>query len=126
MSTIRRRQQIIVVSIREAVNEFHFATHNLFLADTYEILCQIFTRLENQTTPFELADWDVIQWERLRTDVISIKQDVLHESQKAAYALLMQVYTVVKEYNLYDPHGKLNVMPFVMVGSDVALSYFPF
>ncbi len=121
MTTIRQK---LIIPTADLVNEFHAATQNVFLGDTQEIVTQIFSLLK-ATTPFDEYDRNVIELTRLRVDIETMNGQFIDHCQRAAYHLLVQMYSRAKEYSLFNAQGNIEYFPYLMVGNDVCLDHFP-
>lgn len=121
---ITSRKKLIIPSA-DLLTEFHAATQNVFTDDTQEIVNQIFSLLK-ASTPFDEYDRSVIELTRLRANVEQLNGQFIDHCQRAAYHLLVQMYSRAKEYNLFNTDGNIEYLPYLMVGNDVCLDHFPF
>jgi hypothetical protein len=121
MSTTFRKKLIIPTA--DLVAEFHAATQEVFRNDTQEIISQIFSLLK-ASTPFDEYDRNIIELARLRADVVALNGQFIDHCQRAAYHLLVQMYSRAKEYGLFNAEGKIEYLPYLMVGNDVCLDHF--
>lgn len=101
--------------------------YSLDSGDVFELLEQLFTTLDSRS-PFDVKEHEVLDLSRFRFlshhPVEQIPEYIRKPVYKAGYAMLVQLYVRMTNNQLPTTPGKVDHMPYLMVGNDVCLSHF--
>lgn len=119
----------LIMETSDLVKKFHRDTKHFFrYEDVFELLNQVFGSFSKYNTPMDMYDHSFLDFARFRSFTITAAatEEFMFDCEKAAYALLVQVYARATQLNFFDDKGNLHYFPYCMVGNDLCLDYFPF